>query len=42
MIKTIVTIVISVTIFGVIVFLYIKKSLRKRLDYYLSNNNKKK
>ena len=42
MIKTIVTIVISVTIFGVIVFLYIKKSLRKRLDYYLSNNNNKK
>ena len=42
MIKTIVTIVISVTIFGVIVFLYIKKSLRRRLDYYLSKNNKKK
>ena len=42
MIKTIITIVISVTLFGVIVFLYIKKSLRKRLDYYLSKNNKKK
>ena len=42
MIKTIVTIVISVTIFGVIVFLYIKKSLRRRLDYFLSKNNKKK
>ena len=42
MLKTILTIVISVTIFGVIFFLYVKKTLKKRLDYYLSKNNKKK
>lgn len=42
MLRTILTIVISVTIFGVIFFLYVKKTLKKRLDYYLSKNNKKK
>jgi hypothetical protein len=34
-------IVISVAIFGVLFFLYVKRSLKKRLDYYLSKNNKK-
>lgn len=42
MLKTILTIVISVTIFGIMFFLYVKKTLKKRLDYYLSKNNKKK
>ena len=42
MLKTILTIVISVTIFGVLFFLYVKKSLKKRLDYYLSRNNNEK
>ena len=42
MLKTILTIVISVTIFGVLFFLYVKKSLKKRLDYYLSKNGNKK
>ena len=42
MLKTILTIVISVAIFGVLFFLYVKKTLRKRLDYYLSENNEKK
>ena len=42
MLKTILTIVISVTILGVMFFLYVKKALKKRLDYYLSKNNKKK
>jgi len=42
MIKTILTIVISVTIFGILFFLYVKKSLKKRLDFYLSKNDKKK
>ena len=42
MLKTILTIIISVTIFGVLFFLYVKKSLKKRLDYYLSKNNNKK
>ena len=42
MLKTILTIVISVTIFGVLFFLYVKKTLKKRLDYYLFMNDKKK
>ena len=42
MLKTILIIVLSVTIFGVLFFLYVKKNLEKRLNYYLSKNNKKK
>lgn len=42
MLKTVLIIVISVTIFGVLFFLYVKKALKKRLDYYLSKNNKKR
>ena len=41
MFKTIFLIVASVTIFGVLFFLYVKKVLKKRLNYYLSKNNKK-
>ena len=41
MLKTILIIVIAVTIFGVMFFLYVKKTLKKRLDYYLSKNDKK-
>jgi len=41
MIKTILIIVISVTIFGVLFFLHVKKKLKKKLDYYLSKNSKK-
>ena len=33
MFKTIFVIVISVTIFGILFFLYVKKVLKKRLDY---------
>tara|TARA_B100000029_G_scaffold514989_1_gene619962 strand:+ start:2480 stop:2614 length:135 start_codon:yes stop_codon:yes gene_type:complete len=40
MLKTILIIITSVTIFGVVFFLYVKRSLKKRLDYYLSKNNK--
>ena len=42
MLKTILFIVLSVTVFGVLFFLYVKKSLEKKLNYYLSKNNKKK
>tara|TARA_B100000686_G_C15939884_1_gene548278 strand:- start:322 stop:450 length:129 start_codon:yes stop_codon:yes gene_type:complete len=42
MIKTVAIIVISVSIFGVLFFLYIKKLLKKRLEYYLSKNKKKR
>ena len=41
MLDTVLIIVISVTIFGVLFFLYVKKQLKKRLNYYLSKNNKK-
>ena len=40
--KTVLIIVLSVTFFGVVFFLYVKRSLKKQLDYYLSKNNKKK
>ncbi len=42
MLKTILTIVLSVTIFGIVFFLLVKRSLKKQLDFYLSKNNKKK
>ena len=42
MLKTILIIVFSVTLFGIAFFLYVKKALKKQLDYYLSKNNKKK
>ena len=35
MLKTVLIIVISVSIFGILFFLYVKKMLKKRLDYYL-------
>ena len=41
MLKTILIILLSVAIFGVLFFLYVKKALKKRLDYYLSKNDKK-
>ena len=41
MLKTILIIVLSVTIFGVLFFLYVKKYLERRLNFYLSKNNKK-
>jgi len=40
--KTVLIIVLSVTFFGVIFFLYVKRSLKNQLDYYLSKNNKRK
>ena len=41
MLKTILIIVFSVSFFGVIFFYYVKKKLKKQLDYYLSKNDKK-
>ena len=42
MLKTILIIVLSVAVFGVLFFLFVKNSLKKRLNYYLLENNKKK
>ena len=41
MLKTVAIIVLSVTFFGVVFFLQVKKKLKKQLDYYLSKNEKK-
>ena len=40
MIKTISIIVISVTIFGIILFVLVKNSIKKRIQYYLERNKK--
>jgi len=41
MLKTILIIVFSVALFGVIFFLYVKRALKRQLNYYLSKNSKK-
>ena len=38
MLKTVLIIVSSVTVFGVLFFLLVKKTLKKRLDYFISKN----
>ncbi len=40
MLKTILIIVVSVTLFGVLFFLYVKKALKKRIDYLSKNSEK--
>jgi len=42
MLKTVIVIVLSVAVFGIIFFLYVKRALKKQLEYYLSKKNKKK
>ena len=41
MLETVFIIVLTVAFIGVIFFLYVKKKLKKQLDYYLSKNNEK-
>tara|TARA_B100002051_G_C16283448_1_gene414636 strand:- start:256 stop:393 length:138 start_codon:yes stop_codon:yes gene_type:complete len=41
MLKTISIIILSVTLFGVILFILVKNSMKKRIEYYLKLNNKK-
>ena len=41
MLKTVLIIIVSVTLFGVLFFLYVKRALKKRLDAYLSYEKKK-
>jgi hypothetical protein len=41
MLKTVSIIVISVSIFGIIFFVIVRRMLRKQLDYYLNKNKKK-
>jgi cbb3-type cytochrome oxidase subunit 3 len=42
MLKTILTIVLSVTFFGVLFFLLVKKSIKKQIDYYSYIEKEKK
>ena len=42
MLETILTIVLSVTFFGVLLFLLVKKSIKKQIDYYLYIEKEKK
>jgi len=42
MLKTISIIIISVTLFGAILFIAVRNSMRKRIEYYLKLNKKKR
>jgi len=42
MLKTISIIVVSVTLFGLVLFIIVKNYMKKRIQYYLELNNKKK
>ena len=42
MFKTIAIIVISVSIFGLILFVFVKNLMKRRIEYYLKLNEKKK
>ena len=42
MIKTILIIIISVSIFGLLIFVYVKNQIKKRIDFYLKEKNNKK
>ena len=42
MIKTITIIVVSVSIFGLVLFVFVKNTMKKRIEYYLKLNEKKK
>tara|TARA_B100001769_G_C21872211_1_gene471949 strand:+ start:64 stop:204 length:141 start_codon:yes stop_codon:yes gene_type:complete len=38
--RIILIIIISVTIFGLLVFVYVKNYIKKKIDYYLNEKNK--
>tara|TARA_B100000929_G_scaffold79664_1_gene62171 strand:- start:3951 stop:4097 length:147 start_codon:yes stop_codon:yes gene_type:complete len=42
MFKTIAIIIVSVSIFGLILFVIVKNSMKKRIDYYFKLNEKRK
>tara|TARA_B100000700_G_scaffold85091_1_gene95778 strand:- start:178 stop:315 length:138 start_codon:yes stop_codon:yes gene_type:complete len=42
MFKTIAIIVVSVSIFGLVLFVFVKNTMKKRIEYYLKLNEKKK
>jgi len=42
MFETIAIIVISVSIFGLVLFVFVKNLMKRRIEYYLKLNEKKK
>ena len=40
-IKIILIIIISVSIFGLVVFFFVKNYIKNKINYYLNKNNKK-
>jgi len=40
--RIILIIIVSVSIFGLIIFVYVKNYIKKRLEYYLEEKNKNK
>jgi len=42
MFKTIAIIVVSVSIFGLVLFVFVKNLMKRRIEYYLKLNEKKK
>jgi len=42
MFKTISIIIISVSIFGILLFVFVRNAMKKRIEYYLKLNEKKK
>ncbi len=40
--RIILIIIVSVSIFGLILFVYVKNYIKKRLEYYLEEKNKNK
>ena len=41
-IRIILIILISVSIFGLLVFVFVKNYMKRKIEYYLNKNNKKK
>ena len=41
MFKTVSIIIVSVSIFGLLLFVFVKNQIKKRIDYYLNQKNKK-
>jgi len=41
MIKTIAIIIVSVSIFGLLIFVFVKNQIQKRLNYYVKQDKKK-
>tara|TARA_B100000401_G_scaffold426959_1_gene358061 strand:+ start:1380 stop:1523 length:144 start_codon:yes stop_codon:yes gene_type:complete len=41
-IRIILIIIVSVSIFGLLVFVYVKNFIKKKLEYYLKEKNKNK